>query len=289
MSAIRPTASVVVPFAGTTQDLSALLATLAALELAPGDELIVADNRVDGQSPSSFSAKIVPARGIRTPAYARNRGALTASGDWLVFIDADTRPAPSLLDAYFTPVPASGTAVLAGEIRDVSARSTLISRHTVARSHLDQQVTMGRERWPYAQTANCAVRRSAFASVGGFVERARAGEDADLCFRLRDMGWAMEERSGAWVEHRSRETLSGFVDQLAWHGSGTAWLNRRYPGSFPPPSPSGLARRVAHSLGEALTAARRREREAAAFALLDVVAAAAFQFGRLLPNQRRVP
>ena len=147
-------------------------------------------------------------------------------------------------------------------------------------------MTTSREPWPYAQTANCAVRRSAFASIGGFAERARAGEDADLCFRLREVGWTMEERSAAWVEHRSRETLSGLLRQLAWHGSGAAWLNRRYPGSFPPPSPREFAARLARSLGQALMAVSRCEREAAVFALLDFAAAAAFQFGRLLPNQR---
>ncbi len=285
MSAARPTVSVVVPFAGTTEDLSALLAGLAALELEPGDELIVADNRAGGQSPAGFSAKIVPAHGVRTPAYARNTGASRATGDWLVFIDADTCPDPSLIDAYFTPPPAPRTAILAGAIRDTAPRPTLTSRHTVARGHLDQGMTT-HEPWPYAQTANCAVRRSAFASIGGFAEQARAGEDADLCFRLWEVGWAMEERSAAWVEHRSRDTLSGLVRQLAWHGSGAAWLNRRYPGSFPPPSPREFAARLAHSLAQALIAVSRREREAAAFALLDVVAATAFQFGRLLPNQR---
>src|SRR5689334_3506194 len=274
MTASRPTVSVVVPFAGTTQDLSLLLAALAALELAPGDELIVADNRADGQLVSGSAAKIVPARGIRTPGFARNCGALSATGEWFVFIDADTRPTPSLLDAYFAPSPASGTAILAGGIRDMALRPTLTSRHRVARGHLDQRVTMDRARWRYAQTANCAVRRSAFASIGGFAERARAGEDADLCFRLQDLGWAMEERRDAWVEHRSRETLSGLVRQLASHGSGAAWLDRRYPGSFPPPSPGEFAARTVHDLGEALSAASRGERTAAGFALLDVLGAA---------------
>ena len=37
---------------------------------------------------------------------------------------------------------------------------------------------------PYAQTAHCAVRRSAFEAVGGFREDIRSGGDADLCFRL---------------------------------------------------------------------------------------------------------
>jgi mycofactocin glycosyltransferase len=287
MTAPRPTVSVVVPFAGTARELSDLLTNLSALELASDDELIVADNRAGGQSPSGLSARIVPARGIRTPAYARNRGALSAGGDWLVFIDADTRPAPSLIDAYFRPPPDPGTAILAGAVRDIAQRPTLVARHTVARGHLDQEATIGRARWPYAQTANCAVRRSAFVAVGGFAERARAGEDADLCFRLQAMGWAMEPRGEAWVEHRSRETLPGLARQLAGHGSGAAWLNRRYPGSFPPTRPRELAARVARSVEQAVSAVSGSEREAAAFAVLDVVALAAFELGRLVPNQSR--
>jgi GT2 family glycosyltransferase len=287
MTPARPTVSVVVPFAGTAHELSSLLANLAALELATGDELIVADNRADGQPPSGFSAKVVPAHGIHTPAYARNCGAQAAGGDWLVFIDADTRPAPSLIDAYFRPPPDPGTAILAGAVRDIAPRPTLVARHSVARGRLDQQMTMGRACLPYAQTANCAVRRSAFAAAGGFAERARAGEDADLCFRLREIGWAMESRSEARVEHRSRETVPRLARQLVGHGSGAAWLNRRYPGSFPPAPPRELAARIARSVGEAVRAASRREREAAAFAVLDLVALAAFESGRLMPNERR--
>jgi hypothetical protein len=68
MTGPRPTVSVVVPFAGTARELSTLLTNLSVLELASDDELIVADNRAVGQSPSALSARIVPARGIRTPA-----------------------------------------------------------------------------------------------------------------------------------------------------------------------------------------------------------------------------
>src|SRR5436190_688694 len=80
----------------------------------------------------------------------------------------------------------------------LAARYAMLSRSMA-------QVSAG-DRWGYAQTANCAVRRTAFAAAGGFVETARSGADADLCFRLRDAGWTLEERPAAAAIHRSRRT-----------------------------------------------------------------------------------
>jgi GT2 family glycosyltransferase len=131
------------------------------------------------------------------------------------------------------------------------------------------------------------VLRSAFIEVGGFAEALRAGEDADLCFRLERAGWRLESRPRASVAHRSRETVAALLGQLARHGSGAAWLNHAYPGSFPPPAPLSLARRLAHSAIGALRAVARGQREAAGFALLDIAGACAFELGRLLPNRAR--
>ncbi len=140
---------------------------------------------------------------------------------------------------------------------------------------------------PYAQTANCAVRRAAFEQVSGFTEEIRAGEDADLCFRLQRAGWLLEARPHATVEHRGREAVRGLIGQLAGHGSGAAWLQRRYPGSFPPSSARALTGRIARSAQSALTALARGEREQATCAVLDILTACAFELGRLLPNRAR--
>ena len=59
------------------------------------------------------------ARGLRAPGFARNRGAELASGEWLLFIDADTLPSPTLIDDYFRPSPHPATGVLAGAVVDV--------------------------------------------------------------------------------------------------------------------------------------------------------------------------
>jgi GT2 family glycosyltransferase len=224
---------------------------------------------------------------VRTPAYARNRAADGARGEWLVFVDADVLPDPGLLDAYFDPAPRPQTAVLAGGIEDVAPRPTLVARTNTVRARMSQRTTLERAGTPYAQTANCAVRRSAFEDAGGFEAGARAGEDADLCFRLRRAGWGLEARPRAAVQHRSRETLRAWLKQLALHGSGAAWLERRWPGEFPAAGPLGLGRRFVRDGAGALGSLARGDRGGATTAILDLLGTAAFELGRLLPNTRR--
>jgi GT2 family glycosyltransferase len=224
---------------------------------------------------------------VRTPAFARNRAADGARGEWLVFLDADVLPDPGLLDAYFDPIPNPQTAVLAGAIEDVARRPTLVAGTNVLRARMSQRTTLERAGMPYAQTANCAVRRSAFEQAAGFEAGARAGEDADLCFRVRRAGWGLEARPRAAVQHRSRETLRAWLEQLALHGSGAAWLERRWPGEFPATGALGLGRRLVRDAAGALGALARGDRRAATTAILDLLGTAAFELGRLLPNTRR--
>jgi GT2 family glycosyltransferase len=234
---MRPSVSVIVPFAGTESELDACLAAMEALELREGDELLVADNRQDPRP------GLVDASGPASSYFARDVAARRAGGEWLVFLDADCVPEPGLLDAYFEPPPADRTAVLAGAIEDWTDEDTAVARHIAHRRKLDQANTLGHRR-PYGQTANLAVRRAAFDAVGGWPDPVRSGGDADLCWRLADAGWRLEPRAGARVRHRNRATLRALLTQLHRHGSGMQWLDRRYPGAFPPPTPRALAART---------------------------------------------
>ncbi len=287
---IRPSVSVIVPFAGSSEDLERLGVGLKAIALRAGDEIIVADNRPGAPAvrvPAGPGVTVCAAVGWQAPGCARNLGARVAGGEWLVFIDADTVPSSSLLDAYFQPRPADRTAILAGGIVDVAGSTTLAARHTAERGHLSQRTTLDRRGTPYAQTANVAVRASAFHAVGGFLDYIQAGEDADLCFRLAAAGWRLEERPDAQVEHRTRDGVVPLLRQLARHGSGSAWLNRRYPGEFPRPGRRELTGRTAHGLRQATRALAAREPETAGRALLDLAGSAAFAVGRLQRNQAR--
>lgn len=287
----------IVPFAGSGLELERLRAELGALVRRPGDEVIIADNRrlnaaaverSDHSPPFSTDhpgVQVCAANQVSTPGFARNCGAGIATGEWLLFIDADTRPCNALLDSYFDPPPLPDTGILAGGIVDVAERPSLTARHSVARSRMSQRMTLRRAGSPYAQTANCAVLRRAFEEVGGFADEARAGEDAELCFALQRAGWRLEERSTAKATHCGRETLGAWLFQQMRHGSGAGWVNRQWPGEFPPPRPRELAERFVRNFGSAIESIAHGDHDAAAFALLDFAGACAFDLGRLVPNR----
>lgn len=280
----------VVPFKGTAGELSDLQRRLTALRTGPRDTVTVVDN---GREPASASdpsgVRVTSASEVATPGYARNRGAEIGSGEWLVFVDADVAARPDLLDRYFDSPPAQGTGLLAGGVEDalVPRGGPGVARYAYVRRFMSQADTLRFGDWGFAKTANLACRRVAFEQVGGFRDHIRAGEDADLTFRLRAAGWGLEQREGASVVHENRQTVRGFARQKLCHGAGASWLAREYPGAFPARRRPGLllwgGRHLATGLLEAV---RDRDRDRALWAVFEPLELLAHEFGRSLPNER---
>jgi glycosyltransferase involved in cell wall biosynthesis len=280
----RPSIDVVVPFAGSAAAFAGLLAALSELRRRPGDTLTVVDNRAAAARTARRDGVLVLRASERRSSYfARNRGARKGEAPWLVFLDADVRPRPELLDAYFELDVPDDAGVIAGGLVDEDAGDgePLAARFAAARRPMAQHVALSNG---YALTANCAVRRAAFEAVGGFAEDVRSGGDADLCFRLAGAGWGLEYRPDAFATHANRDTLAALLRQRARHGAGAAWLEARYPGRFPARGPRGMLAWTARDVARAARELGRGEREEARHDLVELAAGWAFELGRLLPN-----
>lgn len=284
---LRPPVDIVVPFVGSESDLSALVDRLGAVDTTPADTLTVADNRATAELGREVRGRVViaGAPGRPTSYFARNRGAEVGGNDWIVFLDADVDPQPGLLEHYFDPPPPDDCGVLIGGIHDAPPGPTAVEHHAYRRGAVAHETTVLEDGFTYAQTANVAVRRAAFAAVGGFTEEVRSGGDADLCFRIRAAGYGMEPRFTASVIHRNRTDLRSFVRQNARYGSGVAWLDRRYPGFEPRPNPLRVLASLARSAARATIALARRRPFDAKVCLLDGVQKAAYVAGRRWPNE----
>ena len=287
----RPAVDVVLPFKGSDADLERVAARLATLETRDRDTLTIADNRPGAASARRGAVRVLGAGERQTSYHARNRAAEAGQAPWLVFLDADVQPPADLLDRYFANEPAGHVGVLAGSVIDepASERSpaTAAERYAWLKSSMSQEITLAHDGWAFAQTANAAVRRTAFERVGGFEDGVRSGGDADLCFRIRAAGWTLERREDAAVTHRNRATIASMLAQRARHGAGSAWLSRRWPGALPRRRWPGLAWWATRRAASGIIAAVSGDRDAALLGLLDGPAVWAFELGRLVPNRPR--
>lgn len=282
----RPAVDVVVPYAGSSAGLAALVARLTRLELGDDDTVTVVDNR---GVPGAGRGRVRVARlaAPRSSYSARNAGAALGGAPWLLFLDGDVDPPADLLGRYFAREPGERVGVLAGAVVDapVGPAGPAAPRYAELKAAMSQETTLAHGPWAFAQTANCAVRREAFAAVGGFAGGIRSGGDADLCWRLRAAGWTLERREEAAVVHRNRATVAGMLGQRGRHGAGAAWLGRRHPGALPARRPAGLAWWAVRRGATGAAAALRGDRDAALLGLLDGPAVWAFELGRAVPNR----
>ncbi len=236
--------SVIVPARNAGATLGACLDGLAT-EGVPGPraELLVVD---DG---STDDTGVVAARpGVRVltglgrgPAAARNGGAQAATGDVLLFLDADTVPQPGWLREMLAPFGQPGVVAVKG--RYYSCQESPIARF--AQLEFEEKYDrLARARdVDFVDSGTAAYRRDAFLAAGGFDEAfpAQSAEDVELAFRLATSGarFAFNPRAGVW--HRHAERLLEYLVKKARYGYFRVRVYRRYPqkalgDSYTPPS-----------------------------------------------------
>jgi len=171
------------------ETLRAVQAARVAFEHRGWDsELIVCDNNsTDGTAELARAAGAqVVFEPINQIARARNCGAAAASGDWLVFIDADSHPSPELLTEVAEQIE-SGRCLAGG----CTIRLTGDSRAAKVLSRLWNGISRT-SRTLAGSFIFCEA--DAFRQVGGFSNELFAGEEIDLTMRLKQLGRMRQKR-----------------------------------------------------------------------------------------------
>src|SRR5262249_48017576 len=188
-------------------------------------ELIVCDN-----NSTDRTAELARAAGaavvfepVNQIARARNAGARAASGDWLLFVDADCAPGPELFEDVIGAIE-SGRCV-GGGCTIAMAGAPLVLRFWVGAWNALSRIA----RWAAGAFLFCEA--AAFRAAGGFSEELFASEELDLSRRLKRQGrFIILHRhpvvtSGRKAELYSWREHAAFL--LRWVLSGGRNLRRR--------------------------------------------------------------
>jgi GT2 family glycosyltransferase len=211
MEAINPSVSLLIPCYNQAGHIRQVVE--AALDQThPPDEIVVVDDASTDESVEIL--RQIPVRLIchevnRGPAIARNTALQAASGDIIVYIDADAyadqRMIEALLQAYRLPSQVSIGGV-GGRAVDVNTQSVYDRWRTL---HAKQDYGLApRENVPYLFGLCMSFRREALVKIGGFDPffPINAGEDLDLGYRLLKAGYRLRYTPDAFVYHQHSDT-----------------------------------------------------------------------------------
>ncbi|MFD1563180.1 glycosyltransferase [Haloarchaeobius amylolyticus] len=157
--------SFVVPAQNEADYLPGCLASLTTLETASEYGVFVVDGDSSDDTPAiarEYGARVVHEAG-ESIAAARNLGAEHASGEWLAFIDADTRVRATYLTELLGFVAANRLAAASSYCRITGPHRAKVMEATINHvfSRLERPILPG---------FNCFVHRRAFEESGGFPE-----------------------------------------------------------------------------------------------------------------------
>jgi glycosyltransferase involved in cell wall biosynthesis len=169
--------------------------------------VVVDDGSTDdtAEVAEAAGARVVELDGGGNPAIGRNRGALVAAGDPLVFLDADCRPAPGWLARLLAGHDAGATVV--GGALDLPSGLSAMARcdYYCGWYHVHSRRPAGDV--PNHPPGNLSVRRDDFARTPGFTEQqpvAYAHEELAWQAQIRRAGGRIHFDPAAIVYHYNR-------------------------------------------------------------------------------------
>ena len=142
-------------------------------------EIVVCDNNSTDRTPEIARAAgaIVVFEPVNQIARARNSGANAATGDWLIFVDADSQPGVELFADVAEQIK-SGDCLAGGATMQLDDRHLLAEIITWGWNRVSRMRKLLAGSFIFCEAA-------AFRKIGGFSDKLFAGEELELSQRLR--------------------------------------------------------------------------------------------------------
>jgi GT2 family glycosyltransferase len=228
-----PKISVVVCTYNGSRTIEQCLVGLLKLDY-PDFEIIVID---DGSSDSTASiVSKYPVRMIQTTnqglSAARNRGMMEAKGEIIAYIDDDAYPDPHWL-SYVAIAFDETTLASIGGPNLVPSEDGFIAQCVAHAAGGPIHVLLSDKEAEHIPGCNMAFRKDALKSIGGFDPQFRiAGDDVDLCWRLKNAGYTIGFHPSALVWHHRRNSIRAYYRQQRGYGKAEVLLARKWPEKY---------------------------------------------------------
>ena len=164
------------------------------------------------------------------PAAARNTGIRRALGEFLLFLDSDSYVDSDILVHFLGHFPQPGLGGVGGDV--------IPDYLNIITEFLDAVGTWrpGEDssgRVTYLVTANAFFLKQAVVEAGYFDEgfRIPGGEEPELCFRMRKIGYHFLFEKRSKVIHTHQNNLKALIGMSLNHGKGKAIMLTKWPNS----------------------------------------------------------
>ena len=197
-------------------------------------EVIVVD---DGSTDTTAAiARRYDCRLIQTEnrglASARNTGLHAARGEIVAYIDDDAYPDPDWL-TYLANRFLSTAHVGVGGPNIAPAGDGRIAECVARAPGGPVHVLLSDREAEHIPGCNMAFRKDRLEAIGGFDTRFRtAGDDVDVCWRLRERKGTLGFSAAATVWHHPRRSVRAYWKQQRGYGRAEAMLERKWPRKY---------------------------------------------------------
>jgi GT2 family glycosyltransferase len=206
---------------------------LMKLEYRNFEVIVVDDGSVDATATiaSEYDFRVIRTKN-RGLSSARNTGLEAATGEIVAYIDDDAYPDPHWLTylavAFLNTkhVGVGGPNITPpgdGPIADCVANAPGNPTH----------ILLSDEEAEHIPGCNMAFRKSALKAIGGFDPRFHiAGDDVDVCWRLRQYGWSLGFSPAAVIWHHRRNSVKTYWKQQLYYGKAEGMLELKWPENY---------------------------------------------------------
>jgi len=233
-----PRLSVVVCTRNGSRTLRECLESLKALNYPDYEVLVIDDGSTDATPEIAKAFELVKYH-RQEPAglsLARNRGAELAMGSIVAYTDDDCIAHEDWL-LHLSHAFTDESVIAAGGPNIPPPPRNRIERVVAAAPGAPAHVLLSDTEAEHLPGCNLAIRKEALNAIGGFTaDFTTAGDDVDICWRLREHGGRGSLRfvPGAMVWHHRRFTIRAYLKQQRGYGFAEALLMAEHPERFGP-------------------------------------------------------